>query len=64
MPKKKPKPETFVLTQEELYVAFAAMTAMVHDVHAVQDQLTEEQWQRADDLVTRMETEVNRKGLG
>lgn len=63
MPRKKPE-EPFTLTSQELYVAFAAMCSMVHDVHSVQDNLTEAQWKLAESLVTRMESEVNRKHGG
>lgn len=49
------------ISQAEFYTLFAAMASMVEDVHAVEDQLTEEQRVLAKGLFDRMEREVNRQ---
>ena len=45
----------------DVEILWAAMTAMVKDVHAPQDQLTKAQWSRASALLARLDLEMNRK---
>lgn len=52
------------LTPEEVPLVFAALLAMTQDIHAGQDQLSEEEWDKAEELFTRFEVEMNaRLGL-
>jgi hypothetical protein len=51
------KPE-IALSPEEQYVVFAALCAMVEDIHTVQDQMTEEQWALAQKLLARLTKNV------
>jgi len=39
-------------------ILWAAMTAMVKDIHAPQDQMTKAQWKRADALMARLDREM------
>jgi hypothetical protein len=51
----------FPLNKAEIHVVWAALQAMVNDIHAPQDCLSLEQWQVADHLLTRLDAEVNRR---
>lgn len=42
-----------IFSQDEVHVIWAAMLAMTHDIHAAQDQLTEEQWKIAEKVYHR-----------
>lgn len=47
-------PTNIRLTPDEQYAGFAALCAMIDDVHAVQDQMTKAQWQAAERLYQRL----------
>ena len=49
------------LNHDDLTVLWAAMAAMVVDVHAPQDNLTEDKWAAAETLWKRLDAEVNRR---
>jgi hypothetical protein len=53
--------EGFTLTPGEQYVVFAALAAMVADVHAVQDQMTDEQWTLAEEVYKRLTKIVDKR---
>lgn len=55
----KPPEVEVTLKGEQVYVVFAALIAMVRDVHSVQDNLTEEQWKVAEGLDHRFEELAN-----
>jgi hypothetical protein len=44
------EPGELVLVPEDIYIIFAALAAMVEDIHAPQDNLTASQWDRAEAL--------------
>lgn len=46
---------------QDTEILWAAMTAMVKDIHAPQDQLTKAQWERADAMMARLDREMERK---
>lgn len=46
---------------DELYVLWAAMQAMVNDIHAPQDRLTDKQWHLAEMMLKRLDSEVNQR---
>jgi hypothetical protein len=60
-------PGSLILSPEEQYVVFAALCTMVDDVHSVQDQMTEKQWELATALYKGLTKLVNdrdkREGL-
>lgn len=51
---KPPKERPLRISPEEQYVIFAALCVMIDDVHAVQDQMTEEQWALAESFYRRL----------
>jgi hypothetical protein len=53
--------EREVLSTSDEYVVWAALSAMVDDVHCAQDQLTEEQWAHASNLFQRLTKKLNAK---
>lgn len=52
------------LDRDDLIVLWAAMTAMGLDVHTPQDNLTPDQWRKAEVLHKRLDDEVNRREAG
>lgn len=42
------------LTKDELVAVWAALVALVEDIHAPQDQLSEQEWSSAEDLLARV----------
>lgn len=46
-------------TPKDIYVLWAAMVAMVQDIHSPQDNLTEQQWERAERLLQELDAYVN-----
>lgn len=53
------------LSDNELCVLHAALTAMVKDIHAPQDYLTEDQWNVAETILNVVDIEANgRAGYG
>jgi hypothetical protein len=55
----KPPEVEITLKGEQVYVVFAALIAMVRDVHSVQDNLDEAQWEVAERLDQRFEELAN-----
>ena len=47
------------LCYEDIYILWAGLLAMVHDIHAAQDNLTPEQWDRAEILFRELDKLVN-----
>lgn len=47
------------LSEKEIYIVWAAMQAMVSDIHSPQDLLTEEQWGLANKLLIEIDGIVN-----
>lgn len=52
------------LSQDEEVAVFAALCAMVEDVHAPQDQMSDDQWKSARDLFHRIEARLNQDKVG
>jgi hypothetical protein len=52
------------LSLDERAALLAALAAMVIDVHCVQDNLTEAQWQAAERMFREVEESLNREGNG
>ena len=50
------------LTNEDLRVLWAAMQAMVNDIHAPQDTMSEAEWDRAEFLTKALDREINKRG--
>lgn len=50
---------TLELDPDKLYVLWAAMIAMVRDIHAPMDQLSEENWELAEQLLKEIDDTVN-----
>lgn len=48
-----------LLLTEDLKILWAAMVAMVDDVHCPQDNLSEEEWIRAGQLKAHLDVEYN-----
>lgn len=48
-------------TAEDIYVLWAAMWAMVKDVHSPQDNLTDDLWDRAERMLKELDEYVNSK---
>jgi hypothetical protein len=48
-----------LLHDEDLYVLWASMISMVGDDHSPRDELTEDQWVRAEILCDRLDAEYN-----
>jgi hypothetical protein len=46
---------------DEVSAVFAALCSMVLDVHAPEDQLTEEEWAKAQTIFKKFEDEMNRR---
>jgi hypothetical protein len=52
------------LRDEDLRVLHAAMTSMVEGIHACQDTLSEEEWERAEEIWNELNEEMNgRNGI-
>lgn len=51
----------FKFSEGDEYIIFAAMIAMVEDMHCVQDNLTDEQWTRASELLRELTFIVDQK---
>lgn len=51
----------FNWTPEDIYVLWAAMWAAVEDIHSPMDNLTDEQWDRAERLLKELDEYVNSK---
>jgi hypothetical protein len=47
------------LTAEDVYVLWAAMWAAVEDIHSPMYNLTDEQWDRAEELLKELDRYVN-----
>lgn len=47
------------MTTDEKTALWAALWAMVHDVHAPQDRLTPAQWLAAEQLLVQLDAEIN-----
>lgn len=47
------------LTNGDVKIVWAALQAMVNDVHAPQDNMTEAQWNRAEELLNAVDEKVN-----
>jgi hypothetical protein len=60
-PNREPTNEHFPLNPAEQYVVFAALAAMVADVHTVQDQLNDEQWSLAKKVYKRLTKVVDKR---
>lgn len=45
---------------EDVYILWAAMQAMVNDIHAPQDNMGDAQWSRAVDVLRRLDDRVNK----
>lgn len=54
-----PMPQKPHITPNDLRVLWASMQAMVNDIHAPQDTLTEKQWVRAERLMRELDDYVN-----
>jgi hypothetical protein len=50
------------LSEEEIFVVWAALEAMVEDIHAPQDGLTEEQWELAARLLSELTHHIDEAG--
>lgn len=46
---------------DEVSIVLAAMIAMTRDIHALQDNLTPEQWERAEAMTAALEAEANER---
>ena len=53
--------DALVLDREERYVVFAALCAMIDDVHTVQDQMSAAQWDVAQRLYKRLTAIVHKE---
>ena len=51
--------DPILLSVDDVHVLWAAMQAMVEDVHTPQDNLTEHQWTVARGLLTNLDDRVN-----
>lgn len=50
----KPVEADLSLNKDELRAVWAALVAMVQDIHAPQDLLSEDEWQAGEDLLARV----------
>lgn len=60
-----PKPRWRALKlggKDDVWVLWAAMQAMVNDIHAPQDTMTPQQWERAQALLAQLDKSVNEMG--
>jgi hypothetical protein len=55
------EPKSITIAADEVPGVFAALCAMVLDVHAPQDQLTEGEFSKAEEVYKRFEAEMNRR---
>lgn len=54
-------PRAILVDPDEVSAVFAALCSMVLDVHAPEDQLTEEEWAKAQASFKKFEDEMNRR---
>lgn len=51
------------LSDEDLTIFHAAMTAMTQGIHACQSNLTDDEWERAEEIWNSLDDEVNSRAL-
>jgi hypothetical protein len=47
------------LSKRDVAIVWAALQAMVNDIHAPQDEMSEEQWARAEELLEELDSKVD-----
>lgn len=51
------------LSDEDLTILHAAMTAMTKGIHACQSNLSDEEWERAEEIWDELDDEINSRAL-